>query len=107
MTPTRRRLPVLLAAALVAGACGGEPGPSAAPSGASGSAGPSAAPSAAADPPFQKGAFPASGSACDLPGYTGRLGRVTAVAARTVRFTLCAPDGAFPARLAHPARHAA
>ena len=42
------------------------------------------------------------GSACDIPGYEGRLGRVEAVGPRSVRFTLCAPDGAFPARLAHP-----
>ena len=33
----------------------------------------------------------------------GRIGRIEAVDERTVRFTLCTPDGAFPARLAHPA----
>jgi ABC-type transport system substrate-binding protein len=54
------------------------------------------------DVPFRPSAWPATGSACDTPGYTGRLGRIEALDARTVRFTLCAPDGAFLARLAHP-----
>jgi peptide/nickel transport system substrate-binding protein len=102
MSPTRRRLPVLLAAALVASACGGEPAPSAAPSGTVGPADPSDR-ATATDRPFAAGTFPAAGSACDLPAYTGLLGRVEAVSARTVRFTLCAPDGAFLGRLAHPA----
>ncbi|HEY6570205.1 MAG TPA: ABC transporter substrate-binding protein, partial [Candidatus Limnocylindrales bacterium] len=31
------------------------------------------------------------------------MGRIEALEARTVRFTLCSPDGAFPARVAHPA----
>jgi ABC-type transport system substrate-binding protein len=53
--------------------------------------------------PYANAAWPASGSACDLEGYHGLLGRIVATAPRTVRFTLCAPDGAFPSRLAHPA----
>ena len=52
--------------------------------------------------PFAPAAWPARGSACAIDGYEGRLGRVEAVGPRTVRFTLCSPDGAFPARLAHP-----
>jgi ABC-type transport system substrate-binding protein len=35
-------------------------------------------------------------------GYRGTLGRVEGLDARTVRFTLCGPDGAFLARIAHP-----
>ena len=69
--------------------------------GASPTASPSTTPSAS-ERPFAPVAWPAAGSACAIDGYVGRLGRVEAVSARTVRFTLCAPDGAFPARLAHP-----
>jgi len=102
MTPTSRRLPALLLAALLAGGCGGEPTPSPAPSGDTVPATP--APTAAfPERPYADAAWPAAGSACDLEGYEGLLGRIEATAPRTVRFTLCAPDGAFPARLAHPA----
>ena len=52
--------------------------------------------------PFAPTAWPARGSACAIDGYEGLLGRVEAVGPRTVRFTLCSPDGAFPSRLAHP-----
>jgi ABC-type transport system substrate-binding protein len=52
---------------------------------------------------FDPEAWPAEASACGTEGYRGLLGRIEASAARTVRFTLCGPDGAFPARLAHPA----
>jgi peptide/nickel transport system substrate-binding protein len=52
---------------------------------------------------FEPAAWPTTGSACDLAGYTGLMGRIEATAARTVRFTLCRPDAAFPARIAHPA----
>ncbi len=58
---------------------------------------------ATTDEPFRTASWPASGSACDRPGYTGLLGRIEATAVRTVRFTLCRPDAAFLARLAHPA----
>jgi ABC-type transport system substrate-binding protein len=93
--------PALVAVVLVAGACGGDPRgtepPTVVPS-----------PSATASPvasevPFAPAVFPVDGTACGAAGYVGRLGRIEAVDARTVRFTLCAPDGAFPARLAHPA----
>ncbi len=58
--------------------------------------------SAPATVPFEPSAWPAGGSACDTPGYGGLLGRIEASAARTVQFTLCRPDAAFPSRLAHP-----
>ncbi len=53
--------------------------------------------------PFTPAAWPESGSACGSRGYRGLLGRIEASSVRTIRFTLCEPDGAFPARLAHPA----
>ena len=97
----RRALPALVAAALVAGACGTDPQPTTAPS-------PTPSPSPTPVPsvteiPFQAAAWPVAGSACGLEGYEGRLGRIEALDALTVRFTLCAPDGAFRARVAHPA----
>ena len=97
-----RRSPFGLAAILilVAGCAVNVP---ATPDGLGGSptAPPSPSPSAS-ERPFAPVTWPAAGSACAIDGYVGRLGRVEAVSARTVRFTLCAPDGAFPARLAHP-----
>ena len=102
MTPTSRRMPALLLAVLLAGACGGEPAPTPAPSIDTLPATPE--PTAAfPERPYADGAWPAAGSACAIEGYEGLLGRIEATAPRTVRFTLCAPDGAFPARLAHPA----
>jgi ABC-type transport system substrate-binding protein len=53
--------------------------------------------------PFTPAAWPESGSACGIRGYDGLLGQVEAINARTIRFTLCEPDGAFLARIAHPA----
>jgi peptide/nickel transport system substrate-binding protein len=97
----RGALPALAALALVVGACGGDPAPTGVPSAdPSASAPPTTAPT---EVPFTAAALPVDGSACDLPGYTGRLGRIEALDSRTVQFRLCAPDGAFPARLAHPA----
>jgi hypothetical protein len=102
VTAHRRVLAGLVATALLAAACGADPAPSADPSDANGSAGPSTEP-AATDRPFRATAWPAGGSACETEGYAGRIGRVEATSARTVVFTLCGPDGAFLARLAHPA----
>jgi peptide/nickel transport system substrate-binding protein len=99
------RLPALLLAAitLVAG-CGSAPEtPSRAPSA---SPGPSAEPSATAAPadiPFAPVAWPPAGSGCLQPDWASRIGRVEALDAKTVVFTLCLPDGAFLQRLAHPA----
>ncbi len=53
--------------------------------------------------PFTPAAWPARGSACGTAGYAGRIGRIQSLNALTIRFTLCAPDGAFLARIAHPA----
>ena len=93
-------VPALVVVTLVSAACGGDPEVTAPPS-------PTPSPTPTPTPaiteiPFAAAAFPASGSACDVEGYNGRLGRVEAVDARTVRFALCAPDAAFLARLAHP-----
>ena len=92
-------VPALVVVTLVT-ACGGDPEVTAPPS-ATSSPTPTPTP-AITELPFAAGAFPASGSACDVEGYAGRLGRIEAVDARTVRFELCAPDAAFLARLAHP-----
>lgn len=91
---------LLLLPAVIA-ACGDAPPPSASPSVPELPSAP--APPAATEIPFAPEAWPAAGSACDTPGYEGRIGRIEAPDARTVRFVLCAPDGVFPARLAHPA----
>ena len=93
-------VPALVVVTLVTAACGGDPEVTAPPS-ATPSPTPTPTP-AITEIPFAAAAFPASGSACDAEGYAGRLGRVEAVNARTVRFELCAPDAAFLARLAHP-----
>ena len=103
MTVVRRRLPaqvaVLFLAAMVVAACGDRP-PTPSPS-------PTVPPTPTPAPlaterAFAPGAWPAAGSACATAGYDGLLGRIEATGPRTVRFTLCEPDGAFLARLAHP-----
>jgi ABC-type transport system substrate-binding protein len=102
VTAGRRAFAALVAAALVAGGCGDTVAPTPTPL-ASLDTGDPTPPPLANEPPFVPTAWPATGSACALDGYTGRLGRIEALNARTVRITLCAPDGALPARLAHPA----
>jgi ABC-type transport system substrate-binding protein len=97
----RLRVAALLAVGLVAAtACGPEPMVTTTPAT---SAVPTAAPATAAprDIPFSPVAWPTTGSACSLSG-AGRIGRIEAPNAETVVFTLCAPDGAFLERLAHP-----
>ena len=103
--PTRRPASwaVVLITVAVLAACDAGPvvtGPPAVgnptPAPSAGSPGPSEA-------PFSRASWPASGSACGTEGYTGNLGRIEATEARTVVFTLCAPDGAFLSRVAHPA----
>ncbi len=62
-------------------------------------------PAAAAERPFRTVTWPAGGSWCDVADAAAsgvRIGRIEALDARTVRFTLCAPDAAFAARLADP-----
>ena len=93
-------VPALVIVTLISAACGGDPEVTAPPS-ATPSPTPTPTP-AITELPFATAAFPESGSACDVEGYAGRLGRIEAVSARTVRFELCAPDAAFLARLAHP-----
>ncbi len=106
MTIRRKAPPALaiLAFAVLAlpAACG--PAPSATPT--ESAAMPSESADASLSPEevgFEPAAWPATGSACDQAGYTGLMGRIEATAARTVRFTLCRPDAAFLARIAHPA----
>ncbi len=103
--PTRRPASwaVVLITVAVLAACDAGPvvtGPPAVgnptPAPSSGSPGPSEA-------AFSRASWPASGSACGTEGYTGNLGRIEATEARTVVFTMCAPDGAFLSRVAHPA----
>jgi ABC-type transport system substrate-binding protein len=102
MTRPGWRLPAIFLATLLVTGCASVPedGPSASvlPSLAARTPAP-----ATTEPPFAPAAWPEAGSACDAEGYEGRLGRVEALNARTVRFTLCEPDAAFPARLADPA----
>lgn len=99
MTVVRRCLPAVLLLALLVAACG-DTNPTPSPS-ASAPASPSPTP-IPSERAFAPASLPADGSACRQEGYTGLLGRIEATAPRTVRFILCAPDGAFPARLAHP-----
>lgn len=116
MTRPLRLLPALLATLAVAAGCSLLPGPTPTPS-APPASGPVAAatPPAASDRPFTPTAWPAAGTACTTippdeanpsadPAAIGPLlGRVEAVSEHVVRFTLCRPDGAFPARLTNPA----
>lgn len=108
MTLARRPATALAIALLASAACGPAPTvrPSPGPSASAATAAPTAPPS---DLPFAAATWPASGSACPPLSSdgtaitTGRIGRIEAVDAKTVVFTLCAPDGAFLARLANPA----
>lgn len=105
------RLSAALALLLTAlSACG--PAPSETPvTPVTGSAATPTPTAVASDVPFAPTAWPTSGSACGsgaAPGAPGaasggsRLGRVQALDAKTVVFTLCVSDGAFLARLAQP-----
>ena len=102
MTPPRRPAVLLAVALLATGACA--PAPTATDSPLpSGSAATQASTPPPSDIPFAPVAWPLSGSACETPGAGGRIARIEAPDAKTVVFTLCAPDGAFLARLANPA----
>jgi ABC-type transport system substrate-binding protein len=102
MTPPRRTAVLLLLCLAASAGCG--PAPVVTPLPSSSSAGPAtAAPTAPpADIPFAPVSWPASGTVCSGDGTGARIGRIEAPDAKTVVFTLCAPDGAFLARLAHP-----
>lgn len=99
MTHTKRRSPVLAlgaVAAIIFAACGGAASPS--PSAAPPSQAPSEAPSVE---PFEGLVYPESGtSACGTDGYNGTMGLIKAIDAKTVEFTLCAPDAAFLSKVA-------
>ena len=105
MSRARRLLSAAVLVAVAGAACNADPAPSATPPPAPSSAEPSGAVATpgTSESSFARSAWPVWGSACDVEGYTGRLGRIEAVTARTIRFRLCRPDGAFPTRLAHPA----
>jgi len=101
---------LLVSSTLVAGACG-EP---ARPTGAAPTVeSPSAAAASQSSGPFAPLAWPppGGGAPCDQAtppdaehgAYAGILRRVRAIDALTVEFRLCAPDIAFPTRLAFPA----
>lgn len=96
---TRPRPPLApLALALALAACGTAPPVTQSPSASGVAASPTATP-APSDLPFRPVAWPASGSACQTAG----ISRISAPSRAAVVFTLCAPDGAFLARLASPA----
>ena len=101
MSRASRVLPAILAVAVLAGACATDPQPSTSPTTRIDDVSPTPT-VAVTDTPFSPASWPATGSACGAAGYTGRIGRIEAVNARTVRFRLCGPDGAFLARLASP-----
>lgn len=104
MPVLRRALPLLAAIGLVAGACDATPAVTEPPAGVDATPVPSAAATPAlTDLPFEPARWPETGSACGTEGYSGLIGRIEAPDVRTVRFTLCQPDGAFATRLAHPA----
>ncbi len=99
--PVPHRIAVLMVVFAVAAACA--PAPSAAlPAEPTGSLAAQPSPSSPAVSAFAAEAWPETGSACGTMGYLGSLGRIEALDARTIRFTLCGPDGAFLARIAHP-----
>lgn len=93
-----RRLAALLGStAIIVAACGGattasrSPVTSAAPA--------SVAPSSSA--PFTAATYPEDGtSACGTTDYKGQLGLIKAIDAKTVEFTLCAPDASFLSKIA-------
>jgi peptide/nickel transport system substrate-binding protein len=108
----RRRRSVtllLVAAALIGGACGGPSQPTAS-AGSPGSR--PAEPTAQDGGPFEPMVWPpADGAPCDQiqapdatgGAYTGLIRRIRAVDPGTVEFELCAPDVAWPTRLAFAA----
>ena len=102
MTPPRRPAALLALALLATAGCA--PAPTASPNSVGSAAPATAVPTpAASDIPFAPVTWPAEGSACSLAGTSGRIEQIEAPDAKTVVFRLCGPDGAFLARLAHPA----
>jgi peptide/nickel transport system substrate-binding protein len=106
MSGPPRPLLVLAAVALLAGSCSPAPVVTDPPAGTTLPPTPTPTPAETPGPseiPFAAAAWPRAGTACGTPGYAGEMGRIEAVNARTVRFRLCTPDGAFLGKLAHPA----
>jgi peptide/nickel transport system substrate-binding protein len=96
--PGPRPFAVLLAAALLAGACG-EAAPTPAPT-AEVTPPPTAPPS---EGPFVPARYPEAGDApCGAEGYAGTIRSISATDRQTVVFELCAPDPAFRAKIASP-----
>ncbi len=89
---------LLLALSLVAAACGGDDDGD---DGASDDAAGTTAP-AEDSGPFEGIAYDESDQ-CGVDPYTGNLATIEAVDELTVRFTLCAPDVAFPSKVAFSA----
>lgn len=92
------RLAVLaVSAAIVFAACGGATTTTAPSTGTE-----STAPTTPASmEPFEAASYPEDGSsACGTDGYSGQIGSIKALDARTVEFTLCAPDAAFLSKVA-------
>jgi peptide/nickel transport system substrate-binding protein len=102
MSRSRRWSPRLAAlaasAAIVFGACGGAT-TTTAPSTGTESTAPTTAP--ASVEPIEGMTYPESGeSACGTEGYSGQMGLIKALDARTIEFTLCGPDAAFLSKVA-------
>ena len=103
--PTRRPASwaVILTAVVILAACDAGPVMTGPPAVGNPTSAPSPGSPAPSEARFSPASWPAGGSACGREGYRGNLGRIEATEARTVVFTLCAPDGAFLSRVAHPA----
>lgn len=83
-------------AAIIAAACSG-----ASPSASAPPASDAATPPPASSEPFEAASYPEDGtSACGTAGYSGQIGLIKTTDARTVEFTLCAPDAAFLSKVA-------
>ena len=81
-------------AVLVFTACGGAASPSPAASAPASQPAESVA-------PYDGLVYPEDGSsACGTEGYSGQVGSIKAIDAKTVEFSLCAPDAAFLSKIA-------
>lgn len=97
-----RRLAVMLGiTAIIVAACSGSaPSASAPASVAPASVAPATEPPTSAEP-FAAASYPEDGtSACGTPDYSGQIGLIKTIDAKTVEFTLCAPDAAFLSKIA-------
>ncbi len=102
MSRSRRWSPrfaaLVASAAIVFGACGGAT-TTTAPSAGTATDAPTTAP--ASSEPFEATSYPEDGSsACGTEGYAGQMGSIKAIDAKTIEFTLCAPDAAFLSKVA-------